>query len=560
MPLPLNSVTIYYNTGLSPGNSMDSPTKFFNAGFQSLVVTGIVTFQARNLVEVKIETTADKMLGADYCVITNTTEGNMLYWITDYEMLNPVTVKLKLQLDYFTTVGLENITIVNGWATRSHLSKNRVFKNTIPEPFQPMESFKLDFGGKVAPTGLAPGNKIGLVVSTVDLREAGTAETTGDGKVYKSPNEGVDLSIIVPILPPSTKRTLYSIGISGGLTYPYQLPSAGVYRVDNPYISSGLNIVRSLGIDSAIIDSYSLPNEYVEGLIEDGDSGFVEQLIGVKQTVDSAINPTWGLPGITNPEPKVYSGQFQKYVLMSVASGEKLQFDVEDILTNTNKVQWEIFADLLPEGRPSCRPLYYHGEQNEFAWIGNVNGLRWQKNPLMYVQKSGESIDSMNFIGRSISNLVNLPNQLIKESASGGFTPIAFATSAFNKAADALGNVNEFRQNTYNVAPEIAFSPIQGIQNYIGNYFYELRYRLSDRDMKRFNDFLMMNGEAVSQKLTIDLFTNRQSVNFIQADQVQVKLTNGNPAMKQGIEELLRQGLRIWHILPRNINDNPDAG
>ena len=110
-------------------------------------------------------------------------------------------------------------------------------------------------------------------------------------------------------------------------------------------------------------------------------------------------------------------------------------------------------------------------------------------------------------------------------------------------------NNNMALTNSMQVRPDVQFSVIPTLQNYVGNYFIEYRYRLSASDMSRFDDFLTQFGYAVDEPLTKDCFTGRTNFNYIVADSVNIK-SSAPLYLREGVINQLQSGVRIWHTKP----------
>ena len=95
------SVTLYYETGLSPGNCLDSISKLSSLAFTSKTFPNVAIKQDRGRVDIRINATYADVKNADYCKINNN-----CYWITNIVMLNDNVAEVKLKQDCLTTVGI----------------------------------------------------------------------------------------------------------------------------------------------------------------------------------------------------------------------------------------------------------------------------------------------------------------------------------------------------------------------------------------------------------------------------------------------------------------------
>ena len=70
------TVKLYYNTGLNPGNCLDSLSKLDTLGFTSRECPQVAILQDRGRVDIRINISYDNVKDADYCKINN-----VGYWV-----------------------------------------------------------------------------------------------------------------------------------------------------------------------------------------------------------------------------------------------------------------------------------------------------------------------------------------------------------------------------------------------------------------------------------------------------------------------------------------------
>lgn len=590
--MAIYTVKAYYNTGLYIDNCLENLSMLDLLGYKSINLESVFLLQNRNLIEIKVAANYETIKDIDYCVI-----GDTGYWVNSIVMLNENACSLGLQTDYITSIGIDNITIIDGWATRRSVLKDNYFDNTLQEPFTPTMPLVLDFGAVVKPSTMASDN-YRIVVSTVDLMQISyTAKTYVD--------EADDLfKVTVPQIPVVTGEETETTFYMGD--YSYKLPKASCYNYDK--VNEGIQAVRSLGIENCIIASYTIPANYVSlGNLENTRHG---KIGGINETdKKSKLNPIYSQ--VKNK--KALTGQFTTYVLMSLITGEKQTFPVEEIINSNNEVSWKLLSDPLPEGYPIIMPAYFHRMENN-AFFGSVRGANWQQNPIQYTQKSGAAIAEANYsrtiagrlenLGQKISNFAGYAYGTLQGAAS-VVAPVAakgavigvkqaigegvgLAAGAAKGATGALsaggaglagtavagaaigafvGNYwynskkFEFHSGQNIVVPEIPYSPVHSLQNYYGNFFQEFRYRLSNIDLANFDNFLSAYGYAVSEPLTKECFTGRTNFNYIESTNVLIK-TNRSKIETMGATEQLTNGVRIWHTNPtqEKLFNNPIGG
>lgn len=573
----ITTVIGYKNTGLTVNNSLDNINKLESLGFQSLSFPDIAILQDRGNVSIRIETDWNTVKDVDYIKINNTA-----YWCTGISMLNENVAELSLQEDYITTVGINNINVISGQCERRHVSDDIIFKNTIPEPFTPQNTLELDYGTSNI-GGDNNSDYYNVILSTVDFNKLDyTAQTYVDSVK--------NLDVTVPLLPlPNDEYTVYAMRIDDtstsetirqctiGCTSAYEFNADAVQQI------------RSLGIESGIIASYNIPKSYFNTVLVNGQ---YKRIIGNYNEYTSTLNPKYST---TIKNNKTFSGQFQSYVIMSPCSGETKEYRVEDIYDeNLVNIIWCTTADGRFNGYPMCKPKTYHNQSNK-NWLTGIKGVQWQNSPISYAFASGYTelltTSFKNMIRSTRNELLSVPSKIgsivlgtqqpktTMTSAGGGYwnelvtmkihtTPGSVSPSAMsgvqglgssgaNIINNAFDTFQDLRQGFF-TKPDMDYAVIPNLQDYLGNNFFELRYRLSEADTIRFDHFLTQFGYAVDEELTNNVFIGRTKFNYVKASDVNLK-TNRSYYETMGVISQLNKGVRIWHVAPsfEAMLDNP---
>lgn len=576
--MALYPIQCFFNTGLSVDSAMDS-LDLVKTVFQSKTYESVWVLQDRNLGQVKINATYDDIKNCDYCII-----GNTGYHVMGVSMINENVSALVLSCDYITTVGLSNIEVVDGWCLRRSPTEDTLFSNEIPESFQPTEPLKLEIVPQPIDTGTEATSDYKIVISTVNL-------TTGEYMADKYTGAQTDLFVMVPKIPIAAIPTVFFIG---GLdsSYKYELPAGTAYNYSDEKVKNGIQSVRSLGIDACILASYTIPKNYVS-VGNDKDEAFGGIIGGVDaDNVDSSMKVEYAQ--VKNK--KVFSGQFMKFGIVSIASGSRCEYEPEHIVKD-GALKWRIMANPLPSGKPFAMPAFYNGETNARLY-GAVAGEQWQQNTIEFRQPSGalkEYTGSQRGIMKGIATAGAVAGAAVIGGASVGgaivsaipkakslagvsqavskFAPqiaasgtLALGSGAIDwlkeKSNDALTAISEQKQREIMFrAPDLEFTPTESLQNFFGNTFIEYRIRLSDNDTKRFDKFLTANGYAVSEPLKADFFHSHVNFNFITCDNARVR-TGYGLLFDNAVAGMLQNGVRIWHVRPSNaaLYDNPITG
>lgn len=579
------TVRVYYNTGLTVNNCLDNISKLDTLNFASRDFSNIAIKQDRGLISIRLNTVYDNIKDGDYAKINN-----IGYWITGITMLNDNVAEVSLQQDYLTTVGVDNLIVVSGQCTRKCVTDDTLFANTLPESFSPTNESEVNFGKIIKPSDDT--SNVNIVLSTVNLEDV----TKKAAKYVEDTLDPTSAFVLVPNLPGVTNPTTYNMIIDGN-TKSTQLPTTVAYNFDNTSVKNNINDIRSLGVESSIVASYSIPTAYLSSAPGSGTAR-IGSLTGIEKTIQSALAVQFG----SYKNNKVYSGQYCQYVLGSLVSGETRSFKPEEIVGDDGILTWQLNSDPMYNGYPTCKPSKYLNDRT--FWLGTIKGATWLNSPIVYSTPSGNALygefnnndlyNGYNSLPPSLRQMVynlvssldarNIPSVLwnvamggVNENSVAGrsraidassIAALGGAISNFDitKPLSSIGHIisNKFNQATYGLQPpDIKFSMIPNLQAYVGNYFYEYRVRMSNADMRRFDDYLTKFGYAVDENLTSSCFKGRQNFNYVQASEAIFKTVNNRfpQYLLQGVSQQLNDGVRIWHVAPSEslLYNNPIA-
>lgn len=560
------SVTLYYETGLSPGNCLDSISKLSSLAFTAKTFPNVAIKQDRGRVDIRINATYADVKNADYCKINSSG-----YWVTGINMLNDHCAMVLLQQDYLTTIGVSNLSIVSGWCTRRSVSDDTLFKNTLPENFTPSKELVVSGCTEIS-NGSSETGHINVLLCNLDI-----LNLTDLAKAYTATLAGKDVNVVVPKLPSisdgGTKYYFHPQGASN--TYSTNIAMTKAFNPNNTKVKEGVSEVRALGIESCIGASYNLPLQWVDAT-EDGN-GVYTMFVDKWKNTKSSLSTHWG----SYKNNKVYSGQFQSIVCYSICSGEQSTFKVEDIINSDGDIIWTLFADLRYNGYPACKPSTYRSKHNS-SMFGVVKGANWQQTPFMYtygssgyavgIQSAAQNYaaNMLGVAGGIVGSGANIVSGMVGSDLSGGEAQannLALGTKIVSNGISAGArlamnrvNFNDNVRSLLKATPEIQFPVVPQLQDFIGNKFYEMHYRLSNTDMTRFDNYLTQFGYAVSEKLTTACFTGRTHFNYVQGEDVTLNAT-APLYLRNGAAEQIMNGVRIWHTKPSSsaLVDNPIA-
>ena len=363
---------------------------------------------------------------------------------------------------------------------------------------------------------------------------------------------------------------------------------SNAFNAENSNVQSGMKSVRQLGIESCIGAAYMLPKAWAS--ITD-NNGLITSITDKSREEVSALSQTWG----SYKNNKVYSGQFQKIVVFSLASGDSCENRIEDIIDpEKGKITWIAYADTRYNGRPGCKPKWFKEHKNT-ALMQAIHGANWQQTPFIYNISSGagfiagahdmnNTIGLYKFLNNELGSILNMAiggfdastkgysmsDSGMKASEMGGglLGPIGGIANNYLNAVSNIGYYrlelmkNRMETNHALLSNDIKFPQVPNMADYVGNAFYDLRYKLSDNDMTRFDNFLTAYGYAVDEPLKAECFSGREHFNFIQAKDVSLKISNAPQYLINGMIKQIEAGVRIWHKAPSEsaLINNPIVG
>ena len=619
------STYLYKNTGFNTYNCPDGPGVVLKISSSNRITCDSVWLLQDLVGKIKVKATWDEVKDVDYCQITST-----FYFVTNVTMSNENTAILDLQLDPIGTIGILQIDIINGWCTRRHVANDELFSNNLEEGYTPLEEMTVDFSYLNHLTG----DVVSMVIlgSTIDLSQTFDAAKTFVDQQSK-------LSVSVPLIKGVERETrtfLFYLGDYRGKS----LPSTLLYMANSSPVApanirNALSSVWSLGLTDAITSSYivewpadEIHEQFQDGTVETTQFGELVSfgLRPVTITLPDSFKYIWTVPNYTIKNNKVFSGQYNKYAAISIATGASINYNANDLYyTGDTFPTFLVIGDPAPDGCTYLVPKYYHNKelQSGFPLYGGLKGGTWVNNQLTFSGREGGMVsaemyqmqlqqqrlsrtgaffkgledvltmplrvasspftstpqdpplDTNNFwqVSDRLLALNNYPGYGPKEymkeyPASSGFPAVdmsGLANSLYTNPAKAklaqqqLELSQGISQNLN--APKIYFPFGSNLNTYFGNGFYGIRSRLSDNDTIRFDKFLTAFGYATNEPFDKSAFTCREHFNYVQVSDLNVKIKNNNYGIRirNMLEQILNNGIRIWHELPNKeaFDDNP---
>lgn len=551
------SVYLYSNTGYNPDNIPSSPTVLGLVGDNDIrVVPDVAIRQEYDLTTIQLETTWQNVKDADYMELVAETSIKAYYAILNAEMVSTNTARLTLWFDPINTAnGVESINIIGGMTERRHVSDDELGLYNQPEPFVPQYPKNVTVS---EPFFEKDQNNLetGIAVSTVNLKAIGKLAET-----FVDTNSG--LSVAIPLIPAVTTGSTYTIryGLPDGTRYTRikYVDNQNLFELSDNEVTEALRVVRSIGIEGAILDTVSYDPDWVEGV------GTIRYGLQGKPRAHRTSLTFIDAFGIIRNK-KAFGGQFQKWTLKSQSSGDSITFDMEDLIEYdaNNEVRTSPgvsgWADPSPAGRPYARPTVYRGEStNPFNMA--VSGSTWEKVPITYTTNSQQFQADVRQKFSTIRSVANIANSVTQAVVGAGAGDLALASSGVsNLSNDAINNVQnqiDYQIQKDIVTPEVHFPKSDSLANYTGNSFVWVRETLHNQDLLDYDRFLSMYGYAVSEMLSTPQLNCRTKYNYIKTRDAHIKSSKGLRVSRQ-IQDVLNRGVRLWHTIPTSTSYNDE--
>lgn len=617
---------LFKNTGFNTYNCPDDYSVLTSLTSSNKFTCDSVWLLQDLVGRIKVKATWDDVKDVDYCSIDLD-----LYFVTNVTMSNENTAILDLQFDPIGTIGISNIQVINGWCTRRHVANDELFSNNLEEGYTPLEEMTVDttYLDHVTTDAYI----LNIIASTIDL-----SQTFDVAKTFADQHS--KLSVSVPLIKGVERETRTDLAYYGGWKSK-KLPSTLLYAYNSSPVSPGnvrkaLASVWSLGLTDAITSSYTItwPTDRTDFVFQDGDVETTEYgelvSIGLRPamvTLPDSFNFIWTVPNYTIKNNKVFSGQYNKYGAISIASGASINYNANDLYyTGETFPTFLVIGDPAPDGCTYLVPKYYHNKelQSGFPLYGGLKGGTWVNNQLTFSGREGGMVSAelyqmqlqqqrLSRTGtflKGLEDVLTMPlrvasspftstpngspldsnnsNQLFDYIAATSYGSRSEANRYLDKygyasgfpAVDMSGLANSLYTNPAKAklaqqqlelsqgisqnlnAPKIYFPFGSNLNTYFGNGFYGIRSRLSDNDTIRFDKYLTAFGYATNEPFDSSAFTCREHFNYVQVSDLNVEITgskNYGIRIKNMLEQVLNNGIRIWHELPNKeaFDDNP---
>ena len=573
---------LYYNTGFDPENIPDSPSLLNSCEKTTLAVH--FDLQDLFLTTIDLNIQWDNVKDADYLKF-----GNAYYFILGIKMINVNNARLYLQLDALTTMGGPNALSYNGGIVEQCHQNTDVLGDNIIEPaigcseILTATSFSTDINISGAQ----------IVGSTLDLTATNSiSQTTGIGEatayqtdIGMSGNPDIYTVVVPKSLPPAQPTALGLGAVVNDYTSGF-----GYYDYNNQTVKDNIQYLRELGIEGALLYSYTIPSGgYTE------TNGHIDSIDILKLTSTIAASLPATATTISNNKTKI---TYTKIVGQNVLSGDSHTFEPMDVINpNTGTFDFNIYSDFQYGGRMYMYPVAYKGQflaghsrlalsvkslpwkefpiafntmsgslwaQNQYAFDrGDVQ--KFYANPQKAATRAGESlVANASGLSRSVNELMELAGG--SRSIRNPWTnPDIEGLAQWRKEFPAAGNMDAKAYDYAKVdaaygqkqviAPDLSCSPAFGLQNTITDQFHVWILRPTDNDLAKIDLYYTQYGYPQGGKIfNKNMLSGRSKFNYIRMSSVEITRGSGfGIAIRREAERALVAGVRIWHVLPTPV-------
>lgn len=594
---------LYFNSGFNSSNIPDSPALLNMINF--LDVPALEIMQDKFLSEIRVKAKWEDIQDCDYLRLLNTTNNKQWFYSVEAIAMQATDCALLSVIpDFITSIGgVANLKIIDGITERVHVTDDTFGKYTEPDPLTaPVEPLQISkVWVQISDEAYT------LIESTLDI-PLQMNETKGTTYTDTNTETGEEVTVVVPSIATDfildNFQTQFKLSendktIAQG-TKIYNLSNSNVatdaqYTVSQT-IKAGLNRLRSLGVENAIISQVKIPTSYVE-LNESGNAliggkyswSIVRQIIG--KWSENAIDIPYVYTEAKNN--RLNYGEFTKYGIIST-SGESCEYDAEEIIeTGSISPHIKKVGDPRPTGKPYFRFKTVNGDSSELGFFRNcISGLPWKNVPLVYREASGNALNTLRYenskllstesyqYGTAQNELAKFKNvsdatlgvvgNLLGGDLGGAvsslYNPLFTGTNLEIQQMFRTNSTNVSRRNELSelaiannvVTPTVNF-PMNAefMRDFYGNGVLVYRYIYSQNDINRIDKLLTMYGYKYSKPLELTDFTNRKNFNFVLSRNV--TLSGYSKWINNALAEQIANGVRIWHVLPDNsyYTNNP---
>lgn len=584
------SVTLYSDTGFNAVNVPINKGLFATLASQDKI--GVKTADPLNINQgglldtIIVRATWGDVKAVDYVKLELQGGDSWFYYVDRVTMTSPDVAVLSVTLDAWTTAGgTSGITgFLDGIVERHHIPKNADNFGAYCEPdpyLVPSKPLELMIGARVP---ITTGSTV--VESTVALTDMAIDTSALEYTSTNIPSGGTASVCTVPevLIPAPGKQTqIQLIGVGA-----YTTPASVYYLYADNNVREGIRRARSLGVEASILNCWKLPDG---SLItrDPNDSGIISNIQREFEYANTNLNYIFA----NTRNKRVCYGDLCKYVILSIASGNKASFNPEDIFdgNEASAPRVKYICDPRPNGTPHFRYEYYLGDTTNF-WDNCIQGLPNPTAPLVYRDKSGSEIDRLTFnteqtIRQSdatvavkqadTNSLLNMVGNIGPEIGSFGRSVFEAAENIVGLGLQkrGIGSIEEnaflspnidinrkyynarakelqaFNVSTQIVVPQVDFPRSETLRDFVGNGCCTYRLKPSATDIAKFDKILDMYGYKDTVAPDVSMFTARSKFSYLRIAGASFTTIDAIPLwLRDAVAAQFAAGIRIWRDKP----------
>lgn len=525
------SITLYFNTGFNAINFPANPEMLMLFDHKDYPAMDLV--QENFLSSIRIKAFEDEIIDADYLQI-----GNAYYSIDSYFMSSSDIVTFSISQNAILSIGgIDELEYITGEVARStaidfidmnfddYTIKDELLSYSERRPTLKLTAFdkEWDHDSDVGYEKTWYGNSDKWYESNGSSYNLDIFTSSYDDNVPEKPDSSESDALLDKegaavwatletawIKPKQFSTTIRLVGhdIAHSNDLAYTMPAVAMYT-GQKIINAAL-VMYGFGKDNFIIDSYTIPRDFVD---VEKNGGHITELIGKSNRANVSLGPKYGRvldeTQYENLNPiirEIIANQVIEVSIESVATGASNTVPFSELSSDAvggSEVK-QIYIDMIADPSPSGCPYYKMLVKDRYGdtgttdgnalgiMLGSIRGASWMTAPLV-LEGYGRTRDSLlldtqNALRKTMyANSVEYQNDVLYENA----TQRVYNTGTF-------GIVKGYQANT-NISNARVNNAYDLLKNYDGDNLDEILLRGHQR---------MTNARANNMGLNLGFFIN----------------------------------------------------
>lgn len=477
------TVRLYLRTGFNAVNIPDSPALLEGGAFEWYNAPAIDIIQPYLLVYVSIRmpyATNAPVKYADYCRISSANEASW-YAVDGYKYTSSDVCTLRLIPDMLNTAGgVGAITFSDGVAVRSHVDEALDWYGSYIEPDELLTpAYPLSVSG----TWMYRKNSTQTTTLVESTLDPVAMAATNRGATF---DDGLGNEVTVPLVQSIDTPTSITLRDGYNASNTYQTPGSAMY-VRSSSIMSGVDKMRSLGVENAVTAQYMIPLSMCD--IQQDTDGKVTRLgsqwkNAILSSVEDAdiVNPLLKyarlepIAGQPVHNMRLQYSEYTPYRILT-AAGNVAEYAPYEIWEGSDTVDTYPHLTMNTDPRPTGRPYFRFqawkrnagseasGDDEMPFFMNSVAGEQWAQVPLVFSEKSGTWAERQNF--RTRSQIVNQALQSAELNQAMGVLSLTGRVGSLDPAASGVQNALSGLTGSLGIQPTSGLGGLLGVAGQI---------------------------------------------------------------------------------------------